>query len=91
MAGLEGYVAMGTFSDERAMVANGGFLGAGTIIRSGASVMGLTTAASIWAVAGIGLAVGCGYYLGALTCTFIILTTLLVLRKVETKVPGTKD
>jgi len=73
------------------VVAGIGFLGAGTIIRSGASVMGLTTAASIWAVAGIGLAVGCGYYLGALVCTFIILTTLLVLRKVETKVPGTKD
>jgi putative Mg2+ transporter-C (MgtC) family protein len=73
------------------VVAGIGFLGAGTIIRSGASVMGLTTAASIWAVAGIGLAVGCGYYLGALVCTFIILTTLLVLRKVETKVPGSKD
>ena len=68
-----------------------GFLGAGTIIRSGASVMGLTTAASIWAVSGIGLAIGCGYYLGALVCTFIILATLLVLRRLESVVPGKKD
>lgn len=68
-----------------------GFLGAGTIIRSGASVVGLTTAASIWAVAGIGLAVGCGYYAGAFAATFIILLTLLFLRKIENFVPGKKD
>jgi len=42
-----------------------GFLGAGTILREGFSVKGLTTAASLWAVSCIGLAVGAGYYLGA--------------------------
>jgi len=68
-----------------------GFLGAGTILRSGASIVGLTTAASIWAVAGVGLAVGCGYYSGAFATTFIILLTLLVLRKIENFVPGKKD
>jgi len=73
------------------VVAGIGFLGAGTIIRSGSSVVGLTTAASIWAVAGIGLAVGCGYYLGALMGTLIILVTLWFLRKVEDVVPGKKD
>ena len=67
-----------------------GFLGAGTIIRSGSSVIGLTTAASIWAVAGIGLAVGCGFYLGAFASTAIILTALLALRKIEGAVAHTK-
>ena len=39
-----------------------GFLGAGAIIRSGLSVRGLTTAASLWIVAAIGMAAGAGYY-----------------------------
>ncbi len=60
-----------------------GFLGAGTIIKLGDSVVGLTTAASIWAVAGIGLAVGCGYHSGAIATTIIILGVLFVLRKFE--------
>ncbi len=54
-----------------------GFLGAGTIIRNGSSVKGLTTAASLWAVACIGIATGIGFYLGATICTvaiFIILS-----------------
>ncbi len=54
-----------------------GFLGAGTIIRNGSSVKGLTTAASLWAVACIGIATGIGFYLGATLCTvaiFIILS-----------------
>ncbi|MDP8230211.1 MAG: MgtC/SapB family protein [Candidatus Gorgyraea atricola] len=59
-----------------------GFLGAGTIIRSGASVMGLTTAASLWTVAGIGLAVGCGFYVAGYVTTAIALAALYVLRKV---------
>ncbi|MBN1405011.1 MAG: MgtC/SapB family protein, partial [Candidatus Omnitrophica bacterium] len=50
-----------------------GFLGAGTIIRYGASVKGLTTAASIWAICGIGLAVGCGFYTAAIFSALIIL------------------
>ncbi|MEW6227795.1 MAG: MgtC/SapB family protein, partial [Bacillota bacterium] len=45
-----------------------GFLGAGTILREGPTIKGLTTAASLWVVAGIGLAVGTGFYLaGAVT------------------------
>jgi putative Mg2+ transporter-C (MgtC) family protein len=43
-----------------------GFLGAGTILRFRASVRGLTTAASLWAVGGLGLAVGAGFLVGAL-------------------------
>lgn len=68
-----------------------GFLGAGTIMRSGSSVKGLTTAASIWVVAAIGLAVGCGYYSGALISTMIALATLLLLRKVESAVTHKKE
>lgn len=49
-----------------------GFLGAGTIIRNGSSVKGLTTAASIWAVACIGLATGIGFYFGAIITTILI-------------------
>lgn len=56
-----------------------GFLGAGTIIREGGSVKGLTTAASLWSVACIGLAVGMGFYEGAIIGTVMIYLTLLVL------------
>ncbi|MFA5097664.1 MAG: MgtC/SapB family protein [Candidatus Margulisiibacteriota bacterium] len=62
-----------------------GFLGAGTILvdREKASVMGLTTAASIWVSAAIGLAVGCGFYYAALISTLIVLLVIEVLRKME--------
>lgn len=61
-----------------------GFLGAGTILRSGATVKGLTTAASLWAVAGIGLAVGCGFYSAAVITTILVGVTLVVFSKMET-------
>ncbi len=60
-----------------------GFLGAGTILRMGASVRGLTTAASLWTVAGIGLAVGAGFYTGALVTATLTLVTLWVLHFIE--------
>lgn len=53
-----------------------GFLGAGTILRAGGSVRGLTTAASIWAVAAIGLAVGVRYYMTAAVATALALVIL---------------
>ncbi len=59
-----------------------GFLGAGTIIRSRASVTGLTTAASLWTVSGIGLAVGCGFYIAGVVTTVIVLAALYILRRV---------
>ena len=52
-----------------------GFLGAGTIIRDGVNVRGLTTAASLWAVSCVGIAVGCGFYLGAVIATVFIYLT----------------
>ena len=57
-----------------------GFLGAGAIIRQGLSVRGLTTAATLWLVAAIGMAVGAGYYSAALIATFGALLTLGPLR-----------
>ncbi|MEO8736150.1 MAG: MgtC/SapB family protein [Edaphobacter sp.] len=60
-----------------------GFLGAGTIIAHGESVRGLTTAASIWTVAAIGIAVGCGMYRVALIATALALILLLVMRPIE--------
>lgn len=62
-----------------------GFLGAGTIIKEGVNVKGLTTAASLWAVSCVGIAVGIGFYSGALIATVIIFLTLVVIKKTQTK------
>jgi putative Mg2+ transporter-C (MgtC) family protein len=60
-----------------------GFLGAGTIIREKEGVKGLTTAASLWVVAGIGLAVGCGFKRAAVYTTVIAVIVLFFLRFAE--------
>lgn len=60
-----------------------GFLGAGTIMREGVNVQGLTTAASLWTVSGIGLAVGAGMYYPAILTAILVVITLLALDYVE--------
>jgi len=67
-----------------------GFLGAGTIWRTGASVQGLTTAASLWTVAAIGMAAGIGYYWGALVTTIIVISALSLMKSIEVRIrrPG---
>lgn len=60
-----------------------GFLGAGAIIRNGSSISGLTTAASIWVVAAIGLSTGAGFYYPAILATTIVLICLFLLNKWE--------
>ncbi|MGE5509160.1 MAG: MgtC/SapB family protein [Chitinophagales bacterium] len=60
-----------------------GFLGAGTILREGVSIRGLTTAASLWVVSGIGLAAGAGFYAGALVTTVLTGLALLYLSRLE--------
>lgn len=60
-----------------------GFLGAGAIIRAGETIRGLTTAASLWVVAGIGLAVGCGFYFAALVTSILAFIALVVFSKME--------
>ncbi len=57
-----------------------GFLGAGAIIRQGLSVRGLTTAATLWVVAAIGLTTGAGYYSAAVITTALVLVSLWPLR-----------
>ena len=57
-----------------------GFLCAGTIIKEGISVRGLTTASSLWCVSCVGLATGCGNYILAVATTVLILIVLRVLR-----------
>ena len=57
-----------------------GFLGAGAIIRQGFSVRGLTTAATLWVVAAIGMASGAGYYSAAVITTALVLISLGPLR-----------
>lgn len=62
-----------------------GFLGAGAIIRQGVSIRGLTTAATLWIAAAIGLASGAGYYSAAIVTTAIVLVALGPLRVVARK------
>ncbi len=70
-----------------------GFLGAGTIIQHGSVVRGLTTAATLWAVAGVGLAVGLGGKMTytAVAATLIIYLTLTVNRRIERRLEGRHD
>lgn len=68
-------------TDEPTRIAAGivtgiGFLGAGTIFKDKNSIHGLTTAASIWAVAAIGMAIGAGYIVGAVTTAIIVFLAL---------------
>jgi putative Mg2+ transporter-C (MgtC) family protein len=60
-----------------------GFLGAGAIIRRGEAVLGLTTAATIWFVASIGMGIGAGYYVISSVGTALALAILFVFRKLE--------
>lgn len=60
-----------------------GFLGAGTILKEGITVKGLTTAASLWAVACIGISIGIGFYSGGIVATVLVLMILFIFSKFE--------
>lgn len=60
-----------------------GFLGAGTIIQARGSVVGLTTAATLWVVAAIGMAVGAAAYVEAIGTSVLVIAVLVVLRRLE--------
>jgi putative Mg2+ transporter-C (MgtC) family protein len=68
-----------------------GFLGAGAIIRHGINVRGLTTAASLWVVAAIGVAVGVGMYEFAAATTVLVIVALWPLSLVKHMLEGRKD
>ena len=85
--GFEGVLSQGRVVADptriAAQIVSGiGFLGAGAIIRQGLSVRGLTTAATLWLVAAIGMAAGAGYWSGAIIATVGALVTLGPLRVV---------
>ena len=65
-----------------------GFLGAGVIFKEGATVQGLTTAASIWATAAIGQTFGMGLWQPAVFATLIVLVILIVQRRIEGLLPS---
>ena len=65
------------------VVSGMGFLGGGAILKFGANVTGLTTAASIWVAACIGLVIGCGMYTTGITMVIITLVTLSVMNHIE--------
>lgn len=60
-----------------------GFLGAGTILREGITIRGLTTAASLWVVAALGLAAGAGFYVAAGAATLVTIGTLMLVGRFE--------
>jgi putative Mg2+ transporter-C (MgtC) family protein len=66
-----------------AVITGMGFIGAGTIIQSQGMVHGLTTASTLWTVAGLGLVVGAGYYLVAIVFSVLIIAALVLFRRVE--------
>lgn len=68
-----------------------GFLGAGAIMKEGLTVTGLTTAACLWVVAGVGLAVGSGFYSGALITTALVFVTLGSLSRLDEWVDHEKN
>ena len=89
---LIGIDGIGKFSSDTArdtariagqVISGIGFLGAGTILQKKNAVTGLTTAATLWLSAAIGLAVGLGYYEGAIIATVICLVTLISLNKIS--------
>src|SRR5512140_2566522 len=65
-----------------------GFLGAGLIVQSGVNVRGLTTAASIWGAAALGILVGVGFYLPAIGLTALFVIAVEVLPKLERRLPA---
>lgn len=78
---LEGVLTTDFIRLTAQIVSGIGFLGAGTIIVTKRNVSGLTTAASIWAIAGIGIAVGMGYYFLAVVSTLAVLIVLRIIKR----------
>ena len=68
-----------------------GFLGAGTIIRSRVSVSGLTSAATLWFVAALGLVVGYGNYFAAVTASLLMIVTLTMFKTIERRIAVSRE
>ncbi len=81
--GAEGQMGGDATRLPAAVVTGIGFLGAGSIIHARGMVIGLTTAATIWAVGCLGLVIGAGHYIPAVIFTVIIILTLVFFRRFE--------
>ncbi len=79
---------VGTVPAMAGMVTGIGFIGAGAIIQSRGTITGLTTAATIWVVAAIGLAIGAGFHEIAIAFTLLVLITLTLLGKIQHRLLG---
>ena len=88
------YTALGGSPDPARLAAQVipgvGFLGAGTILREGFSIKGLTTAASLWATACMGLCAGAGFYAASLTCAVAVYVTLTIFELLQQRMLGAK-
>jgi putative Mg2+ transporter-C (MgtC) family protein len=94
MMTLSGFMLVGKAADlfDPLRVAAGvitgmGFIGAGAVIRSSGHIHGLTTASTLWAVTGLGLVIGAGYYRIAVLFAAVVVVTLIFFRKIEQIVP----
>lgn len=67
-----------------------GFLGAGVIMKEGMSISGLTTSASIWLCAAIGVMVGIGFYFAAIALTLLAIFSMIMISKIEHNIPQKK-
>ena len=81
------YFVLGAMPDPARLaaqvIAGVGFLGAGTILREGSSIRGLTTAASVWAVACLSVAVGAGYYIIGIVGAALMMLTLVTVERLQ--------
>jgi len=68
-----------------------GFIGAGCIVQTGSGVRGITTAASIWVTAAIGIAAGASFYVEAVVTTVLVIAALQTIRSFETRYFKTKE
>ena len=87
-AALSGHVNLDPTRMAQGIMTGIGFLGAGVIFKEGLTVRGLTTAASIWITAAIGILAGIGFYFPLAVTTTLTLITLSLFRWIEGKVPG---
>ena len=83
-----GRIAMDPTRIAQGIMTGIGFLGAGVIMKEGLSVRGLTTAASIWITAAIGILIGIGFYFPAVAATVLTIGTLSVFRWIESHMPA---
>jgi putative Mg2+ transporter-C (MgtC) family protein len=86
--GGHGQVAVNAAPIIQGIITGVGFLGAGVIIKEGYSISGLTTAASIWSAAAVGVLVGVGFYMSAMLLSVISAMVMMWISKLEALLPS---